>query len=361
MLNSCSLGEQLVRSDLQQLLRVLVIDVEAGHDRVFSILDSGGEGEDESFRNAIGVAVGAHTQALPLGASLNPIAHMVDRSIGGGGSRRSSTSPNNSCASLLHNWDEGILQPGFIAFLILFHLLARNLGKTDVREHSGRVVAPDREVFNIGGRFASSLGELGESAVVVQTGHGREVLSREAFGGVLANQAVGVSWVSDHYSFAIARGVVSESFPNIHENFAVVLEQISALHAGATGLGSDHEGVIDVLERGSVVSADLDFIDQRERAIVELHLNSHEFLLHEGQVVDVQGDSLVLSKELATGNAEEKRVSNVSGGPGHDHTFDTLHVSFYFYKIIITRTLPPRSLPRCRHSASFSLKSSVSA
>ena len=88
--------------------------------------------------------------------------------------------------------------------------------------------------------------------------------------------------------------------PNIDEDGAVVLKEVAALHAGAARLGTDEEVVVNVLEGGAEVAGDHDVVEEGEGAIVELSLDAAEDLLLEGQIEEVQNDTLILAEELAT-------------------------------------------------------------
>lgn len=55
-------------------------------------------------------------------------------------------------------------------------------------------------------------------------------------------------------------------------------------------------------------------IEEGESAIVELCLDTLEDLFLEGKVKEVEDDSLILAKELTTGNSENDRVGDLTGG-----------------------------------------------
>lgn len=55
-------------------------------------------------------------------------------------------------------------------------------------------------------------------------------------------------------------------------------------------------------------------IKEGESAIVELCLDTLEDLFLEGKVKEVEDDSLILAKELTTGNSENDRVGDLTGG-----------------------------------------------
>ena len=62
------------------------------------------------------------------------------------------------------------------------------------------------------------------------------------------------------------------------ENFAVILEQISSLHAGAAWLGADEETPVSVLEADRGIGGLDNALEKGEGAVVELHGDALERL-----------------------------------------------------------------------------------
>lgn len=117
---------------------------------------------------------------------------------------------------------------------------------------------------------------------------------------MLADQGVGVGGVTDDESFAVASGVVVDRFTNIDKDFTVVLEKVGPFHAWATGLGSDEEVVVDILEGSCEIRGDNDIVKEGEGAVMELSLNTLKDLLLEWKIEKVEDDALVLAEEFTT-------------------------------------------------------------
>ena len=92
--------------------------------------------------------------------------------------------------------------------------------------------------------------------------------------------------------------MVRHSLSNSNEDLSIVLEQVSTLHSWASWLRSNHEGIVNIFESGDWVSAAHNLVKEWECAIVELGLNTLEFLFSKWQVDEVKNNSLVLSKEF---------------------------------------------------------------
>lgn len=110
------------------------------------------------------------------------------------------------------------------------------------------MVAPDGELVDVGDLGSSLKSELGKGSVVVESGHGGEVLAGDAWAVVGEDESVGVGGVSNDDGLAVTLGVVVHCLSSVNEDLTVVLEQVRALHAGASGLGTNEEGVVNILE-----------------------------------------------------------------------------------------------------------------
>ena len=69
------------------------------------------------------------------------------------------------------------------------------------------MVTPDGHLLDVGHLGSSLEGELSECSVVVESGHGGEVLSWKIWSVVLADESVGVGWVSNDNGLGITGAV----------------------------------------------------------------------------------------------------------------------------------------------------------
>ena len=99
------------------------------------------------------------------------------------------------------------------------------------------------------------------------------------------------------------------------------LQQVAALHAGTTRLGSDQEAPVGVAEGGLGVGRQSHILHQREGAVLELHGHAFQRLQGAlgGDLEQLQDQRLVLAEHLAGSDAEEEGVADVAGRTGHRH------------------------------------------
>lgn len=309
-------SEELVSSLLDAGLRDLVGDVESGNGSVGSVSGGAREGEHEAFGDVVEFAVGLEGNGLPLIGAVNPVSHVVDGGVSGGSSGGELSELNDLGSSLLDSGGELVSDP--VSGNKVHGVLAVDDGVSDIGVHGGRVVSPDGHLLDGGGHVTGLEGELSEGSVVVESGHGGEVGNGNIGSVALADESVGVGGVSDNNGLDVTRGVVVDGLTDINEDLAVVLEEIGTLHSGASGLGSNEEVVVNVLEGGGEVGGDDDFVEEGEGTIVELGLDTLEDLFLEGEVEEVENDSLVFAEELATGNSVDDGVGDLSGGSGDE-------------------------------------------
>lgn len=207
---------------------------------------------------------------------------MVDGSVGSGGSRGELSELDDFSTALLDTRSKLLIDPDWINEAE--SIFSLHGGVSDIGVHRWRVVAPDGKILNVGNLGAGLEGELGDCSVVVETGHSRKGAHWEVLSVVLTDQGVCVSGVADNDSFDITSTMVVDGLANIDENLAVVFEEVSTLHAWATGLGTNQEVVVDLFESGFKVTGADYFVKQREGTVVELSLYTLEDLLLEWQV-----------------------------------------------------------------------------
>ena len=137
---------------------------------------------------------------------------------------------------------------------------------------------------------------------------------------MLADEGVRVGGVADDDGLAVTARIVVDSFADVNEDRAVVLEEITTLHTGAARLSTNEEVVVYIAEGSVKITGDDDLVEERESTVVELGLHTSEDLLLEGKIKEVEDDALVLAQELARGDPEDDRVSDLAGGSRNEDT-----------------------------------------
>ena len=162
----------------------------------------------------------------------------------------------------------------------------------------------------------SFCGDLGDGAVVVEAGHRREPAGVEVLGVGLGDQGVGVGRVADDEDLDVALGAARQRLALRLEDAAVRRQQVGALHARLARHRADEQGDVGVAERDVGVVGAHDLGQQREGAVVELHLHALERAERRRDLEQLEDDGGVRAEHRAGGDAEQQAVADLAGGPG---------------------------------------------
>jgi hypothetical protein len=135
-------------------------------------------------------------------------------------------------------------------------------------------------------------------------------------GAGLGDQGVGVGRVADDQDADVVRGVGVDGLTLRLEDAAVGLEEVTALHALGAGAGADQQGDVRAVEGHVRVVGDVDALQKRERAVVQLHGRALGGLQRRGDLQQAQLDRHVRAEQLAGGDAEEQGVTDLAGRAG---------------------------------------------
>ena len=155
------------------------------------------------------------------------------------------------------------------------------------------VIPPDDHPAYVGYVPAALQGELAQGTVVVQTGHRGESLGLEVRGVRLGDQTIRVGRIADHQDPNIPRGVVVDGFSLRAEDFAVLAQQIGALHARGARFGADQDGVVGLAEALGVVHRGHDAVEERKGAIGKLHHHPFEDIQRRGDLDQLENNRLI--------------------------------------------------------------------
>ncbi len=206
------------------------------------------EGGNDAFGCAV-LTAGGDTDGVK-GVALGGVGQVTDGindGVGGGGGRGCATGIDDGFAALSDGGEEGVFEPGFVGDDI-GSCLVTDLGVVEVGEHTGAVVAPDAEFGDLVDGDAGLLCELCLGAVLVEAGHGEELLVGNAGCTLHGDEAVGVAGVANNQDADAWLCVVVDRLALPDKDFAVDPEEVGSLHALLAGDGSDEECPVDVLE-----------------------------------------------------------------------------------------------------------------
>ena len=180
------------------------------------------------------------------------------------------------------------------------------------------MVAPNRELFNLGHRLAGLGGNLAGGAVMVQPQHGGEILARQVGGAFHGDVGIGIGRIADDKHLDIAAGNGIKRLALRREYGAIDGQQLRALHARAARTRTHQQRVIGILERGHRIAVRLHADEQRKGAIVKLHHHAFQRFLRtfHGYFEQLQNYRLILAEHFARSDAKQQCVANLAGGTG---------------------------------------------
>ncbi len=249
--------------------------------------------------------------------------HVVDSGRGSRSGRRGATCFDDRRAALLHGGDKVVFVP--VALNQIERSFAVDFALSQIRVLGGTVVAPDDHVFNVGDVLTGFLCQLGQGAVVIQTRHGGELTCVQIRRVAGSNQRVGVGRVTDDQHFYITAGVIVQCFTLNGEDRCVGFQQVFTLHAWATRTGANQQGEISVFERDVRIISGNDVLYQREGTVVNFHYHAVQGVHCLGNFQKLENDRLIRPQHVASGDAENKRVADLTGAAGNRNTYWIFH------------------------------------
>ena len=165
---------------------------------------------------------------------------------------------------------------------------AADRGVAQVRVLGRGVVPPDRDPPDLGHRGPGLLRHLADGPVVIEAGHRAELPRREVRRVAHRDEGVRIGGVADHQHLHAAARVIVEGSALGTEDPSVLGEQVSPLHALPARLRADEHRVVGVPERDGRIVGDDDVLQQRIRAVVELHHHAPEHAERGGDLHQLQ-------------------------------------------------------------------------
>ncbi len=242
---------------------------------------------------------------------------MIDQRVGGRGGGGGAPGGDNGGTAFTDGFAKGAFEPGIVVD-DGGGGLAVDGSVGEGGEHGGAVVTVDEDVPDGGEIGAGFFGKLSLGTILIEPDHGGEAVGGEAFGLAGGNHAVGVGGIADDRDAGVLGGDLVNDLALGNEDFSVVFQEVSALHAGSTRFGTDEEAPVGVFEGDGRVAGNGDGFEEGEGAVVEFHGDAFEGLhgFFEGDFKKLEGDGAVRPEHGTGGDAEEEGIGDLTGGTG---------------------------------------------
>ena len=272
---------------------------------------------------------------MSVGSGVHESANGVNSSIRRARRARQAARFDNRRASLLNYRYEIVLEPSFVLNDICDGLSA-NLSIVEVRILCRRVVAPDCHVGDFVYMHSGFLRKLRLCAVFVEARHCKPTVGGNA--GCMGHgyPAICVAGVAHYENSYVVGGILFDSLALAYEYFAVNSEQVGALHSLLAGHAAHEQSPVCAVEAFVQIACGDYVVEQRECAVVQLHLHALQ-RLHSGLYFnEVQLHGLIRAEHVTAGNSEQKGVADLSGGScycnsdGFFHFYVSSWIKSYF-------------------------------
>ena len=293
-------------------------------------VDLAREGEDNSRLDAIrgvGRDRDGHGDVVVSLGALDPVTDAGEGGVGGAGSAGGAPGLDDGTTPGGDLLDELAVEVALreeVADLLLA-LWGVNDSEGGVRDLGVGVVAPDAALPDLVAGDVGLLSDLTDSPVVVEPGHGAEVLWAEVLSVVLADQAVGVGRVADDEDLDGLLGVLGEGLTLDLEDATVLGKKVGPVHAVLPWERANEEDNVGVLEGHLRLVGRDDASKRRERAVSQLHADAVEGAKSRGDFEEVQLDLLAWAKEITLSNAEGKGIADLSSSASDNHVDGFAH------------------------------------
>lgn len=180
---------------------------------------------------------------------------------------------NDFSTSLLNSGEESLVEVlVVIDSLSDFDSLAveEDFGVVDIWVLSQGVVSPNDDVLDVFNSGLELVGELGDSSVLVQSSKGGEIFLRNGGSVVGCDEGVSVSGVSNNQNLDGFLGNVVDCLSLDLEDLGILAKKIFSFHSRASGLGTNKDGSISLIEGLFSVCSCSDLSQERESSILKL-------------------------------------------------------------------------------------------
>ena len=189
------------------------------------------------------------------------------------------------------------------------------------------MVAPDHHPSDLRGVDAGFASQLRPRAKLVKRGHGKEIIRRDPRRIAHRDQTVCIGRVADDENVHVRRRMVVNGAPLLGEDLAVDAEEIGTLHIGFARNSADEQRPVDLIHRLVDVGAVAHALEQRERAVIQLHDDSAQRPERRFQLQQLQLEFRLGAEHLTRRYAKEQRIADLPCRPGHRHLYPFFHAT----------------------------------
>jgi hypothetical protein len=153
-----------------------------------------------------------------------------------------------------------------------------NSAKLSIGKLSRGVIPPNDNILDLAHLSPTLLSNQSSGSVLIQSGQSCDVFLGNSLANVGKDVGISVGWISHYQNFAALLGKPVEVLGMFFENLSVFSQKVFSFHSFGSGLGTDQDGNVAVLEGNCLITSDNDRVEQRTGRVVQFTLDSLQFL-----------------------------------------------------------------------------------
>ena len=168
------------------------------------------------------------------------------------------------------------------------------------------MISPDGHIANVSPVGVALERQLGFGTILIQTGHREPSIGGNLLGVVHGDKAVRVARIADDEHTKVGPCRLGQRSALLNENLPVDAKQIFAFHSSSPGHTPNKKSPIHSAKSLIEISRGQDVVQERKRAIVQLHHHALKDFQGRRNLNQMQVDRLIRPEDPTGGNSWQK-------------------------------------------------------
>ena len=202
---------------------------------------------------------------------------------------------------------------------------ALNTRIVKIRILSRRVISPNRHIGDIRDLHSRFFSQLGFRSKLIQTSHCKPAIRRNIFGIVHRNVTICITRITNNQNTNITCCILLNSQSLASENFTIDPKKIFSFHSCLTRNTTHKQCPINIIESRIEIRCQNKALQGRKCTIIQLHCNTFQDFHRWFDFNKMENNRLIRSKNSSGCQAEQKTITDLTGGSGHSNSNWFIH------------------------------------